>query len=340
MNPEPNTTPICGRPVPYVDDVIDLDQLRFWEANPRVAAAVRGLPEWSGADSDRRQHLIAECMEKHESTRNVLEGLKLHRGQQEHLIVDLRGNIVIEGNSRLAAMRMLAHDNPGHWGAAECRCYNDLTDEERFALIAEMHVSGKTEWTPYAKAITYWRQHHELKWDFGKIARVNRTAVPHVKTQLATVDLMAAEDELNERKHTWYNVLTSVRSVNRVFEDNEGFRSHILAVVRSASAEAADPVARASNTFRDAVTTLVKKERPLRQFCAGRRTLQEAADEARMTSLTAKLRKGRDVLRSVDETDFRGLSRSEMNDATTTFKRLRKDVDVISRFFDKASIDA
>ena len=228
MNPEPNTTPICGRPVPYVDDVIDLEQLRFWDANPRVAAAVRGLPEWSGADSDQRQHLITKCMEKQESTRNVLEGLKLHHGQQEHLIVDLRGNIVIEGNSRLAAMRMLAHDNPGHWGAAECRCYNDLTDEERFALIAEMHVSGKTEWTPYAKAITYWRQHHELKWDFGKIARVNRTSVPHVKTQLATVDLMAAEDELDERKHSWYNVLTSVRSVNRVFEDNEGFRARIL----------------------------------------------------------------------------------------------------------------
>ena len=59
-----------------------------------------------------------------------------------------------------------------------------------------------------------------------------------------------------------------------------------------------------------------------------------------MTGLAAKLRRGRDLLRSVDETDFRGLSQSEMNDATTTFRRLRRDVDVISRFFDKAARDA
>ena len=340
MNPEPNTTPICGRLVPYKDDVINIDELRFWEANPRVYAAVRGLPEWPQADSVRRQQLIADCMETQESTRNVLEGLKLHEGQQEPLIVDLRGNIVIEGNSRLAALRILARDDPAHWGAAICRCYNDLTDEERFALLSEMHVIGKTEWSPYAKAATYWRQHQELKWDLVMIARVNRTNVAKVKTELATVDLMANENELNERKYSWYNVLTVNRSINRFFEDNREFRSRVLSVVRGASPEASDQVARASNTFRDALTTLVKKERPLRQFCSGRKTLQEASDEARMSSLSAKLRKVRDVLRSIDPTDFAGLSGAELNDASTTFKRVRTDVDTISKFFAETSKNA
>ena len=340
MNPEPNTTPICGRAVPYSDDVIDIDELRFWDANPRVYAAVRGLPEWPQADSVRQQQLIAECMETQESTRNVLEGLKLHEGQQEPLIVDRRGIVVIEGNSRLAALRILARDDPAHWGAAICRCYNDLTDEERFALLSEMHVIGKTEWSPYAKAATYWRQHHELKWDLPRIARVNRTNVAKVKTELATVDLMANENELNERKYSWYNVLTSTRAINREFEDNREFRSRVLSVVRDASPEASDPVARASNTFRDALTTLVKKERPLRQFCSGRKTLQDASDDARMSSLSAKLRKVRDVLRSIDPTDFAGLSRAELNDASNTFKRLRTDVETISQFFAETTKDA
>ena len=155
MNPEPDTTPINGRRVPYRDDVIDIDQLQFWEANPRVYAAVRGVPGWNEADSMRRQQVIAECMENEESTRSVLEGLRLHQGQQEPLIVDLRGNIVIEGNSRLAALRVLAGEDPAQWGAAICRCYNDLTEEERCALLSEMHVIGKTEWNPYVKAATY-----------------------------------------------------------------------------------------------------------------------------------------------------------------------------------------
>lgn len=340
MNPEPNTTPICGRSVPYSEDVIDIDELRFWEANPRVYAAVRGLPEWTDADSVRRQQLIAERMEKQESTRSVLEGLRLHEGQQEPLIVDVRGNVVIEGNSRLAALRLLARESAAHWGAAICRCYNDLTDEERFALLAEMHVIGKKEWTPYAKAATYWRQHHELGWDLATIARLNRTSPAKVKTELATVDLMASEDELNEHKYSWYNVLTSTRDVNRVFEDDSGFRERVLSVVREAGPEASDPVERAAPTFRDAVKTLVNKDRPLRQFCAGKKTLQEASDEARMSSLSAKLRKVRDLLQSIDQTDFGDLSPNDLNDASATFKRLRKDVETISRFFAEATKDA
>lgn len=340
MNPEPDTTPINGRLVPYRDDVIDIDQLQFWEANPRVYAAVRGVPEWNEADSLRRQEIIAECMENQESTRTVLEGLRLHQGQQEPLIVDLRGNIVIEGNSRLAALGILARDDSAQWGAAICRCYNDLTEEERCALLSEMHVVGKTEWNPYVKAATYWRQHNELEWDLPKIARVNRTNVAKVKTELATVELMANENEMNERKYSWYNVLTSTRTINRVFENNAQFRERVLAVVRDSSPEATDPVERSSLSFRDGLKNLVQKDRPLHKFSSGRRSLQEAVDEAQMSTLSAKLRKARSVLSDIDSTDFTGLSRPDLNEAKRTFKRLRNDIDTIAQFFDENSSSA
>ena len=335
MNPEPDTTPINGRLVPYQDDVIDLDELHFWEANPRVYAAVRGVPEWNESDPMLRQQIIATCMEKEESTRSVLEGLRLHQGQQEPLIVDRRGNLVIEGNSRLAALRILANEDPGNWGAAICRCYNDLTDEERFALLSEMHIIGKKEWTPYAKASTYWRQHHELGWELPQIARVNRTNVNKVKRELATIDLMTSENELNEQKYSWYNVL-STQAIKPVFESNAKFRSRVLGIVRDASPGATDPVERASYAFRDGLTTLVKKSRPLRKFCSGHKTLQEAVDEAQMSTLSAKLRKARSVLDDIDSTDFVRLSRPELNEAAMTFKRLRRNIDTIGQCFDKA----
>jgi hypothetical protein len=273
-------------------------------------------------------------MEKEESTRTVLEGLRLHQGQQEPLIVDLRGNNVIEGNSRLAALNILARDDRAHWGAAICRCYNDLTDEDRWALLSEMHVIGKTEWTPYAKAATYWRQHHELKWSLRKIADVNRTSVPKVKTELETINLMAEANELNEHKYSWYNVLTSSRAINPVFTRNTEFRERVLTVVKKASPSADDPVERSSTSFRNGLSNLVKKDRPLSRFCSGTRTLQEAVDEAQLSTLSAKLRKARSVLDDIDSTDFAGLTRPELSDAARTFKRLRKDIDRITRFFD------
>lgn len=200
-----------------------------------------------------------------------------------------------------------------------------------------MHVIGKTEWSPYAKAATYWRQHHELEWELSTIARVNRTNVAKVKTELATVDLMAKENELNERKYSWYNVLTSTRTISQVFEKNPQFRTRVLDVVRGASAEATDPVARASNTFREGLKILVKRSRPLRKFCSGTRTLQEAVDEAHLSSLSEKLRKVRDLLKNIDEVDFVGLSPAQLNDAGRTFKRLRTDVDRIAGLFSKNS---
>lgn len=288
----------------------------------------------------RRQQIIAERMEKEESTRSVLEGLRLHQGQQEPLIVDLRGNIVIEGNSRLAALRVLAREDPADWGAAICRCYNDLTEEERCALLSEMHVIGKTEWNPYVKAATYWRQHHELKWELPKIAQMNRTNVAKVRTELATVELMAKENELNERKYSWYNVLTSTRDIKQEFENNAEFQSRVLTIVRNASPEAPDPVERASNAFRDGLKALVKKKRPLRKFCSGSKTLQEAVEAAQMSTLSAKLRKARSVLGEINSTDFVGLSRPELNEAVRTFKRLRKNIDNIAKCFDKIPKDA
>ena len=288
----------------------------------------------------RRQQIIAERMEKEESTRSVLEGLRLHQGQQEPLIVDLRGNIVIEGNSRLAALRVLAREDPADWGAAICRCYNDLTEEERCALLSEMHVIGKTEWNPYVKAATYWRQHHELKWELPKIAQMNRTNVAKVRTELATVELMAKENELNERKYSWYNVLTSTRDIKQEFENNAEFQSRVLTIVQNASPEAPDPVERASNAFRDGLKALVKKKRPLRKFCSGSKTLQEAVEAAQMSTLSAKLRKARSVLGEINSTDFVGLSRPELNEAVRTFKRLRKNIDNIAKCFDKIPKDA
>ena len=44
-------------------------------------------------------------------------------------------------------------------------------------------------------------------------------------------------------------------------------------------------------------------------------------------------RKVRDLLSNIDQTDFAGLSPAELNDAGTTFKRLRTDVDRIAGLF-------
>ena len=59
-----------------------------------------------------------------------------------------------------------------------------------------------------------------------------------------------------------------------------------------------------------------------------------------MSTLSAKLRKVRDLLGSIDQTDFKDLSQPDLNDASNTFRRLRTDIETIGRFFAESKKDA
>ena len=326
MTAELNHTAINGRQVPYRVDLINLEELKYWELNPRVYGAVRAELSWHKANGDERQAIIHSTMVDEQSTRKVMDALQRHGGQQEPLIVDGRSYEVIEGNSRLAALRTLAEAKPSHWGCAECKLYNDLTDEERYALLAEQHIHGKTTWSAYAKASTYWRQVKEDGWDVNKVAKVNRTSVPKVNSDVATIEMMRTNGDESEHRYSWYNILVVNKDVQKLFETNKGLEKRLVAVIQQPTEDRVDLVEKKADAFRDGLKALVKKKKALKRYCDGKCTLQEAVDDAETRGLEMKLRRVKAELERIEASDCEGITTAESNEGTRLLKRIRKKV--------------
>ena len=320
MNGEWGDTPINGRRVAYRVELYDVWGLQYWEDNPRVYGALTRVSGWKEADSAERQRMIGKRMIKEASTRQVLGGLREHGGQQEPLLVDGGDMTVIEGNSRLAAMRELMKEDPKNFEMAECHVYDDLSQEEKCALVAEQHINGKVEWGPYAKAMTYWRQKHEWKWDIAKIARYNRSSVPSVTHDIETVELMLSQGEPNHRKFSWYSVLRKTKEIRAEMDSNPKFKERVQEIVKMAGT--GEEEERAAGSFRDKLKAVVGKPKVLKKFTAGRQSLEECADEAKISSPIVRLKKARSELEMIDRGLWLKMEQREQSEAKLLLKRL------------------
>ena len=337
MTPSDTTTPIKKRDVPYTMDVINTSELRFWDENPRVYAAVQGHPDFANASPQRKQAIIYQQMLKEESTARAKEGMERHGGLQEPLIVDLRGNIVVEGNSRLAAARKLAEKDENHWGALECKCYNDITEEEKIALLNQMHIQGKVQWTPYAKAATYYRQwekrHEDPQWTQTHIAEVNGVSQSHVSQQIKIIETMVVEGDNEPRKYSWYKVVVDNKKLVNEFDRLPGLQERVMETVKKArTADNEDTNTRAAFKFRDELRAITAKPKILADYAKGKLNLDKAAERARMSSTAQKLRKAREHLQAIEKEDVDNMEDSERNETRRIVKRVRQELDRVAEF--------
>ena len=334
-------TPIKGRNVSYTIEVLDTEELKFWEENPRVYATVQGHPDFPKASSQRKQEIIYEQMLKEESTTRAKEGMERHGGLQEPLIVDLRGNIVIEGNSRLAAARKLAEKDDSHWGALECKCYNDITEEEKIALLNQMHIQGKVQWTPYAKAATYYRQwekrHEDSKWTQKHIADVNGVSQSQVSQQIKIIETMVAEGVNDPRKYSWYKVVLDNKKLVGQFDRFTDLRERVMEFVKKARTEDGENT-NAANHFRDKLRAITAKPKILADYAKGKLNLETAAERARMSSTDQKLRKAREYLQAIEREDVDNMEDRERNAARQTVKRVRQELDRVAEFLNGENV--
>ena len=339
MTPSDTTTPINGRNVPYCLEILDTAGLRFWEENPRVYAAVQGDPEFATASPERRQAIIYRQMLKEESTTRAREGMERHGGLQEPLIIDLRTNTVIEGNSRLAAALELAAKDESHWGALECKCYNDITEEEKIALLNQMHIQGRVQWTPYAKAATYYRQwvkrHADPRWTQTYIAKINGVSQGHVSQQIRIIETMVAEGDNDPRKYSWYKVVLENKRLVKEFGRLPDLEARIMETVKKArTADRDETNVRAASRFRDALNAIAAKRKILADYAKGKLNLEQAADRARTTSAVQKLRKAREHLQAIENENIDVMTQKDRTEAGLALKRIRQELDRIAALVD------
>ena len=91
--------------------------LRFYPENPRVYSIV------CSNGQDPTQGEIERTLVEMEHVKQLRNSIKLNGGLTDPVLVRDKSFVVLEGNSRLAAYRLLAQKDPIKWDLIKCKVY-------------------------------------------------------------------------------------------------------------------------------------------------------------------------------------------------------------------------
>ena len=132
------------------ETIMNQQDLVFYVENPRVYSVIR-----ENGNDNPSQHDIEMYMRSMEHVKELKVQIEQNGGLLEALLVVQKVDeyVVLEGNSRLAAFRILYEGNPSKWGKVRVNLLPDtITEEEIFTLIGSVHLNKKKDWTVFEQA--------------------------------------------------------------------------------------------------------------------------------------------------------------------------------------------
>ena len=148
------TLTLCGKEVPVRTGLLSQASLQFYPDNPRVYSIV------SAGEEEPPQAVIEERLAAMDHVKQLVQSIRANGGLTDPLIVRDGDYVVLEGNCRLAAYRLLARLDPIKWGHVKCTVLpKDIDEGMVFALLGEYHIIGKKDWAPYEQAGYLYRRH-------------------------------------------------------------------------------------------------------------------------------------------------------------------------------------
>ena len=245
------------------------DSLLFYAENPRIYSIV-----WNDNDEEPTQEEIFAALSKAEHVRETLvPSIKNNGGLIEPILV--RNNVVLEGNSRLAAYRILAQKDPETWAQIRVRILPDsITDSEVFSLLGEFHIVGKKDWAPFEQAGYLYRRFTTHGVDENQLhaeVGLTKTKIRHL---IRVYGFMLELDDRKQERWSYYDELLKGRRFDDARKLYPDFDKKIASMIQD------ETIARAVDV-RDNLPRIVKiGGNTLKKFMGGKLTFDEAVDDA------------------------------------------------------------
>lgn len=176
-------------------------ELLFYEENPRVYSALR-------ADrSTPTQEVIEDKMTSMDHVKQLRLSIEQNGGLIDPLMVVKRNDeyIVLEGNSRLAAYRLLAAKDPVKWQKVRaCILPEEITDGDIFTLLGQYHLVGRKDWSVFEQAAYLHRQKESTGIATDILAKNVGLTKGKVDAYLKVYSFMLEHDDLRPDRWSYY----------------------------------------------------------------------------------------------------------------------------------------
>lgn len=232
--------------------------LQFYLENPRLYSLVR-------ADgSEPAQDDIEEVLTKKEHVRQLIRSIEINGGLIDPVIVLGGSNVVIEGNSRLAAYRVLARKNPIKWGQIKVKILpKDIPESSIFALLGEYHIIGKTDWAPYEQAGYLYRRHASHQVNVQTLATEIGLPTRTVNHLINVYQFMIDNKEKDVNRWSYYDEYLKSNKIMKAREDYPELDKLVVKMIKNGE-----------------IPKAVDIREGLKKICvAGSKTLSRFADE-------------------------------------------------------------
>lgn len=247
--------------MPHID-------LRFYAENPRIYSQVWKDPEIEPNQEDIYRELIrSEHVRDH-----LIPSIRHNGGLIEPVLV--RKNVVLEGNSRLAAYRALFAEEPSKWPLIRVRILPDsVTESQVFSLLGEFHIVGKKDWSPFEQAGYLWRRFNKHSVSLDDLRSEVGLSKQRIRHLIHVYGFMLEHNETDQLKWSYYDELFTGKRFDEARELFPNFDDVIVEKIQ------AGEIKRAVD-LRDDLPLVVKGNKTLKKFMDGRLDFDEAVAEA------------------------------------------------------------
>lgn len=309
---------IRGKEVSVMNTFLKQADLKFYAENPRIYSAI-----WD-TDSEPSQDEIQSKLVKMDHVKELARDIKVNGGLIDPLIVRNGSFEVLEGNSRLAAYRELAKQDPIKWGQVKCTVLpEDIEDSLIFALLGQYHVKGKKDWAPYEQAGFLYRRHKHQNISVDQLCDELGMRGPEVQHLIKVYGFMVEKNENDTNKWSYYDEYLKSSKIKTLRDNYSNFDDIVVEKIKSGEISKAADVRDKLKLLADGPAKIIKK------FVNGTYDFEgavEAVEESGNASQTYKrLSRFRKWLVSED-------TQSSIDSATTTeTQKIKFEVEKIFR---------
>lgn len=260
---------ILGQEVKTKRLYIRQTDLSYYPENPRIYSIM------NAEEDEPSQEVIEDKLAQMDHVNQLVQSIRANGGLVDPLLVRDGDMVVLEGNSRLAAYRLLAKKNPIKWGQVKCDLLPaDIDDDLVFSLLGEYHIIGRKDWQPFEQAGYLWRRNKVFGIDPNKMAKDMGLTQSRVSQLIEVYDLMREQDEVDVNKWSYYEEFVKSRYIKRVREEHPEFDDVFSEKIKNGEISRAIDV-------RDKVAVIARAGgKTLKKFITKPDTLEDCFDAA------------------------------------------------------------
>ena len=214
-------------------------ELLFYEDNPRVYSVLRE----NGASPTQKD--IQDHMTQMDHVKQLRLSIEQNGGLIDPLIVVKRNRdyVVLEGNSRLAAYRLLAGKDPVKWQKVRVNILpEDISENDIFTLLGQYHLVGRKDWSAFEQAAYLYRQKQTSGLENDILAKNVGLSKGDVDTYISVYTFMLEHKVLKSDKWSYFIEYLKKRGIRKYRETSPSIDDVFVKQVKSGEIEKAEDV--------------------------------------------------------------------------------------------------